>query len=99
MTTQKPVSEQDINNTKHTLELLAKQVRSGRVEEDFALRQIEKVKELEREVAAASRTAGTGVAFQEWTRVRRYLADVRTALRVIGAKEAPPQPPPPPEHD
>ena len=43
MTTQKPITEQDIANTRHTLNLLIKQVRSKRVEEDYALRQLEKV--------------------------------------------------------
>jgi K+-sensing histidine kinase KdpD len=83
MTTQKPVTEQDINNTKHTLELLAKQVRSGRVEEDFAIRQIEKVKELLDKLAAQQAAAKGEGRFEALYNVTRMLGTSLDLQRVL----------------
>jgi K+-sensing histidine kinase KdpD len=40
------INETELNNIIHTLDLLGKQVKTGRVETDYALRQIEKTKNL-----------------------------------------------------
>jgi K+-sensing histidine kinase KdpD len=73
MTTDKPLSEQDINNTKNSLELLGKQVRSGRVEADFAERQIEKVKDLLDKLWAGQKSSKNEGRFEALYNVTRML--------------------------
>lgn len=73
MSTEKPVSEQEIRNTLQTVDLLAKQIRSGRIENDFALRQIDKVKELLNRVAKEQKEQASAGRFEALYNISRLL--------------------------
>lgn len=85
MTTQ-PVTDQELANIRHTLELLAKQIRSGRIEQDYALRQMDKVKDLIERVQTTQSDQTTFGRFEALYNVSRILGtslDLATVLNQV----------------
>jgi signal transduction histidine kinase len=69
----KPISEQDINNARHTLSLLKNQVSSERIETDYALRQIEKIGTLLERLEGLQKAQSASVRFEALYNVSRIL--------------------------
>jgi signal transduction histidine kinase len=83
MSTFKPVSEQELTNIRHTLDLLTKQMLAGRIETDYATRQIEKVKDLLERMAQSQIQRAAAVRFETLYEVTRLLGsslDMQTVL-------------------
>lgn len=83
MTMNAKSSDIEVRNTLHSLELLAKQIRSQRVETDYALRQIDKVKEMLRDLAektAAQKDLSRFEALYNVSRILGTSLDLQTVL-------------------
>jgi signal transduction histidine kinase len=83
MSTEKPVSEQEIRNTLQTIDLLAKQIRANRVESDYALRQIDKVKNLLNRVAETQEKQHAVGRFEALYNVSRLLGSSLNLQKVL----------------
>ena len=83
---QRPVSEQEIANIQHTLDLLGKQIQAGRIEDDYALNQIKKVKTLITRLANDSKEQQSAGRFEVLYEVSRALGtslDLETVLNQV----------------
>lgn len=83
MSNEKPVSEQEIRNTLQTLDLLAKQIRINRVESDYALRQVDKVKSLLERVAVSQQEQKAKGRFEALYNVSRMLGASLNLQKVL----------------
>lgn len=84
MTTSNPVpTDSDFRHLLHSLDLLAKQIRSGRIETDYALRQIDKMTSKLNELAAEKKQQKQVGRFEALYRVSQILGtslDLQTVL-------------------
>ena len=81
--TPRPVSDQELASARHTLDLLSGQVRSGRIEDDFMMRQFSKLGNLlERmqEERKAQQSAERFETLYEVTRILGTSLDLQTVL-------------------
>jgi signal transduction histidine kinase len=67
------LNETEISNIIHTLDLLGKQVKTGRIESDYALRQLDKTRSLLEKVKEMQKEQKTGGRFEALYEVSRIL--------------------------
>ncbi len=82
----KLVSEQEIANARHTLNLMKSQVTSGRLETDYMLRQIEKLSELMERMEGLQKSQTAALRFEALYNVSRVLGtslDQQTVLNQV----------------
>lgn len=83
MTTFNTTPDHEHNNLLHALELLSKQIKSGRIETDYALRQIDKLKQGFRDLIEEKQQQKTSGRFEALYNVSRMLGtslDLQTVL-------------------
>lgn len=67
------VNETEVSNVIHTLDLLGKQIKTGRIESDYAMRQLDKTKTLLEKVKESQKEHKSGGRFEALYEVSRIL--------------------------
>ncbi|MCA9913260.1 MAG: GAF domain-containing protein, partial [Anaerolineae bacterium] len=86
MSEKKSLTEQDIKNALSTLNLLSKQIETGRVEKEYSKRQISKVRDLLERVESERHRQKSAERFEALFNVSRIMGtslDLETVLRQV----------------